>query len=291
MGGYGSGARFVLDSAIDRDRVDLAEWALAHGADPNAPPPTARALRNTSLYDRALRGNRPAIAELLLRSGVAPATSPVDGEDAFVVACLRLDRADAERWVRQHPGYLESSAAMFAAAARNQPEALQLLLDLGTPIEVTDEYRQRPLHVAVASDARQAVAFLLAHGADVDARETRWNASPLGYASYHGRTEMIDTLAAVSRDVFQLAAHGKVERLRVVLEEEPSRARETSMGVPLLWCLPDDPDAAIEVSKVLLAHGADPNAGPTKKMTAADVARQRGLDAAADLIAEAAARG
>jgi ankyrin repeat protein len=290
MGGYGSGARFVLDTAIEKDRYDLAEWALAHGADPNSPPPTARALRKTGLYDRAVRENRPAIAELLLRSGADPATAPLDGEEAFVAACLGLDRTAAERWARQFPEYLRSPTAMFAAAARDQPDAIQLLLDLGTPLEVMDEHRQRPLHVAVASDARQSVDALLAHAADVDAPETRWNASPLGYASYHGRTELIDLLAKASTDVFALASHGKVERLRVVLEEEPGRARETLAGFQPLWCLPDDPDAAVEVVKLLLAHGADPTAGPSKRKTAAESARQWGLEEAAALIEAAVAR-
>jgi ankyrin repeat protein len=180
---------------------------------------------------------------------------------------------------------------MFAAVARDQPDAIQLLLDLGTPLEVIDEYRQRPLHVAVASDARKALALLVARGADVDTPERRWHSSPFAYASYHGRTEIIDMLAAGSRDVFQLASHGGIERLRIVLEEEPARARETSSsGFPPLWWLPDDDDAAVEIVKLLLAHGADPTAGPTKRMTTAEAARQRGLDRAAAVIEEAIAR-
>ena len=39
MGGYGSGARFVLELAINKGNATLAEWALAHGAGPNAAPP------------------------------------------------------------------------------------------------------------------------------------------------------------------------------------------------------------------------------------------------------------
>ena len=290
MGGYGSGARFVIDTAIARNRVDLAEWALAHGADPNAPPPPAPALSKTSLYDRAMREERTAIAELLMKSGAEPATTPLEGEEAFVTACLHLDRATAERLAREHPAYLGSPTAMFAAAERDRPEAIQLLLDLGTALEVMDEHRQRPLHVAVASDARKAIAFLMARGADVDTPENRWSSSPLGYASYHGRMEVIDMLIPFSRDVFQLASHGKVERLRVVLAEEPARANATSRGFSPLWCLPDDPHVAVEVVKLLLAHGADPTSGPSKRKTAADAARQWGLDEAADLIEEAVAR-
>jgi hypothetical protein len=33
-----NGARFMLDAAVDRDLLGMAEWMLRHGADPNAPP-------------------------------------------------------------------------------------------------------------------------------------------------------------------------------------------------------------------------------------------------------------
>jgi uncharacterized protein len=291
MGGYGSGARFVLDTAIDKNRINVAEWALAHGADPNAPPPRARHLRMTSLYDRAVREHRVEIVDLLLRHGADRSTRALDGEEAFVAACLRLDRAEAERLVREHPELLESPAAMFAAASRDQVDAIELLLDLGTSVDVMDEQRQRPLHTAAANGAREAAAFLIARGADVDARETRWNAPPIGYAAHHGRAEIVDLLGGVIRDVWHLAYHGRVERLRAVLAEESARAQEVSAnGFTPLWWLPNDAAAAVTVAQLLLAHGADPTVRSKEGTTAAEAARLRGLDEAADLIDAAAAR-
>jgi ankyrin repeat protein len=289
MGSYGSGARFVLDTAIEKNRIDLAEWALAHGADANAPPPRARALRKTSLHDRATRENRLAIAELLVRYGAQPTTSTLEGEDAFVAACLRLDRATAEKLVAQHPEYLQTPTAIFAAAAHDQVESIELLLDLGTPVDVTDDDRQRPLHIAAANDARQAAALLIARGADVDAHESRWNAPPIGYAGHHGHAAMIDLLSAASRDVWLLAYHGNIERLGAMLAEDPSRAAEVSEnGFTTLWWLPNDEAKAVEVARLLLAHGADPTRCSKEGTTAAEAARLRGLDEAADLIAAAA---
>ena len=291
MGGYGSGARFVLDTAIEKDRMDLAEWALAHGADPNAPPPRARGLRRTSLYDRATRANRLALAELLVRYGAKRTTSALEGEDAFVHACLRIDRAAAEALAQRHPEYVQSPAAMFAAAARDQVDAIQMLLDIGTPVSVTDDQRQTPLHVAAAHDARRAAAVLIARGADVDARETRWDASPLGYAAHHGRPAMIDLLSASSHDVWQLAYHGKVDSLHAVLQVHPTGAAEVRDGVTTLWWLPDDEAQARDVAELLLQHGADPTVRAEDGTTAAEAARLRGLDDAADLIAAAVASG
>jgi uncharacterized protein len=292
MGGYGTGARFVLDTAIDKNRIDVAEWALAHGADANAPPPRARHLRTMSLYDRAVRENRLAIADLLLRHGADQTTAALEGEEAFVAACLRLDRATAERLVREHPEFIQSPAAMFAAASHDRADAIQLLLDLGTSVDVSDEQRQRPLHTAAANGARQAAALLIARGADVDARETRWNAPPIGYAAHHGRAEIVDLLSGVIRDVWHLSYQGKVERLRIVLTEEPARAQEVSSGngsTPLWW-LPNDATTAVAVAELLLAHGADPTVRSKEGTTAADAARRRSLDEAANVIDAAVAR-
>jgi uncharacterized protein len=290
MGNYGSGARFVLDTAFDRHRIELAAWALTHGADPNAPPPRARAPRQTSLIDRATREHRPDIAELLVRSGATGTIPALDGEEAFVAACLRLDGAAAETLAQQHPEYLQSPTAMFAAATRDQADAIELLLGLGTPVDVSDDHQQRPLHIAAASDAGRVAALLIARGADVDAREARWGAPPIGYAGHHGHGAMVDLLSSASRDVWPLAYHGKIERLAAVLAEDPERAREASAsGVTALWWLPNDEAKAVTVAELLLAHGADPTSRSAQGTTAADAARLRGLDDAAARIAAAAA--
>ena len=37
-GGYGTGARWFLDAAVEHNDVQLAEWCLSHGANPNSAP-------------------------------------------------------------------------------------------------------------------------------------------------------------------------------------------------------------------------------------------------------------
>src|SRR6185295_13874242 len=39
MGGYGCGARYLLDIAVGKNNLELSEWLLGRGANPNAPPP------------------------------------------------------------------------------------------------------------------------------------------------------------------------------------------------------------------------------------------------------------
>jgi ankyrin repeat protein len=291
MGGYGSGARFLLWTAIEHDDVGLAEWLLAHGANPDAAPARDARFSKRSLYEDARRRGNAAIAELLLRYGATPRTVVLDDEEAFLDACLRLDRREAEALVAKHPEYLPSTTAIFEAARRNRADAVALLLDLGVPIEVEDAFRKRTLHVAASgAGAPDVVTLLLARGAEIDPRETHWGATPIGYASHHDNQPMIDLLAPVSRVVWALAAQGRVARLREVLDAEPERAKEvTANGLTLLWRLPGDDARAADVVKLLLAHGADPSRKAKDGTTAADAARKRGLDAAADLIAAAGA--
>ncbi len=72
LGGYGRGARFLLNEAIANNNLKLAEWLLTHGASANAAPPPHPNLTKRSLHEEALRRGRTEIAELLVRYGATP---------------------------------------------------------------------------------------------------------------------------------------------------------------------------------------------------------------------------
>ena len=72
-----------------------------------------------------------------------------------------------------------------------------------------------------------------------------------------------------------------------MLRAEPGLANHLLAveGAPTpLFCLPDDEGAAVDVARILLAHGADPTARNDRGQSAIDAARNRGLDEAADLM-------
>jgi hypothetical protein len=211
-------------------------------------------------------------------------------DEAFLAACFRLDRSAVDAALRKHPTYLQSPDALFAAARRDRADVVAFLLELGVSIEVEDEYHQRALHVAAGSDARRVAALLIERGAEIDPRESRWGGTPMGHAAHNDHRAMIDLLAPHSRNVWMLAYAGKVERLRDVLAIDSAGAREVSPeGVTPLWWLPNDESTALAVIDLLLTHGANPAHVSKKGTTAADAARKRGLDRAADVLAVAAA--
>ena len=55
--------------AVEHDDVELAEWCLTHGANPNSAPGPERRNRQRSLYDEAVFRGHLAVAELLVRYG------------------------------------------------------------------------------------------------------------------------------------------------------------------------------------------------------------------------------
>lgn len=127
--------------------------------------------------------------------------------------------------------------------------------------------------------------MLVARGADVDRVETTWGGTPLGSATYSGERRLIDYLAPLSRDAWCLVFNGKVERLRAVLEEDPSLARATEEEGSLLLALPrDDESRAIELARVLLAHGADPSVRGSDGRTPADRAERLAMSELARVL-------
>jgi ankyrin repeat protein len=165
-------------------------------------------------------------------------------------------------------------------------EVARLLLDLGVSPDVENPRgRTRALHVAAAHGAERSAALLIERGADVDARETSYDGTPLSWAAFFEQPRMVELLAGYSRDVWRLTYTGRVERLREVLREEPVRARATNASgeTPLMW-LPSDAAAALEVARLLVEHGADPAARNAQGLSAADIATRRGLDEVAALL-------
>jgi uncharacterized protein len=290
MGGYGKGARYILGGAVRRNDIALAEWCLTHGASPEpAQPPHSRVRSNRSLYEEAQARGLSEMADLLARFGAkatAPSLTPAEN---FAAACLRMDRAEVQRQLQEHPEYVASAVAMFAAVQRDRLDVVKMLLELGVSPEIEDRTKQRPLHVAVSHDATHVAAFLLELGVEVDHRETNWGSTPLAWAVYGLKWSMIDLLTPYTRDIWNLVAAGKVERLRELLAKDASLAKVAHPnGHTPLMGLPDEEAKAIEIVELFLARGADPAKRNDDGKTAADLASERGLDEAAELLAAAA---
>jgi ankyrin repeat protein len=276
MGGYGSGARWMLNIAVRDDNMELAEWVLAHGANPNAGPPRSSLMLQRPLYEGALLSGNTEMAELLLRYGAAQG-APLGGLDAFAAAALRLDSEEVRRLAVRHPEYLKAPEPMLAAARLDRVDVVRLLLDVGVSPDVATDKGERGLHAAAYANALGVAKLLLERGAAVDPVNTEWDSTPLGAAAYAQHPQMIELLGRVSRDVWNLVPTGNVERLRELFRNEPDLEKIAGGGhTPLMW-LPDDEPRALEVAALLLANGADPAVRNNDGETAADRAAKLGM--------------
>jgi ankyrin repeat protein len=173
---------------------------------------------------------------------------------------------------------------MFEAVSRDRADVVEFLIGLGMSIEIEDQFKQRPLHVAASNNSLRVAALLIERGAEIDPVESNWGATPLGFANYGQKTAMIELLARVSSNIWELTSCGHVERLRELLGAKPELARAgDENNTPLMW-LPDDEALSIEVAELLLANGADPTIRNQGGLTAADCAEKRGLYAVAELL-------
>ena len=289
MGGYGFGARFVLDRAVARNQLKLARWVLEHGGSPNATPARDQRFSKRSLHDEAVRRGLTEMADLLARFGASVRTRALEGEEAFLAACFRGDHDAARRMVERHGDYLRSPLVMHEAARCDRADVVDLLLDLGVSPDIGDPQQgdQRPLHVAAYAGAAGVARRLIARGAAIDPVDSAHEGTPLWFAMWGKRAATIDVLSPHSRDLWALTATGNVERLRALLAAEPDLARSRgSASTPLMW-LPDDEARAAEIVDLFLAAGADPTIARPDGMTAVDLARTRGLVEAAGKLAAA----
>ena len=238
----------------------IAEWALSHGANPNPPRASDARTPPGTLHEQAIRNGLHEFAALLARYGARDA---------------HAEAMHAENVVDE----------LFTAAEYDRAAVVARILDSGvSPNVEKPKARTRPLHLAAYNDAVSVVQLLIDRGADIDPRDAVHRTTPIYWAYWGGSRRAVDLLTPYTRDVWALTAAGKLDRLRELLAEEPALARSRDEHDTVLFYLPDDERIAAEIVRLLRANGADASVKRKDGTTAADVARARGLDEAAQLL-------
>jgi ankyrin repeat protein len=160
--------------------AELIDLLLSRGADPAAAGPDRR-----SPYALAVSLGRSDVAELLRSYG---ANQDASATDELLSACLRGDLAAATSLVQRHPGLLgtltgdQHGAALTHAAETGNAAGLAAMLDLGFPIEARGDDGGTALHAAAYAGSAEVAELLVSRRADVEATDTTWDSTPLGWA-------------------------------------------------------------------------------------------------------------
>lgn len=171
----------AVAAAVECDcSAELIELLLQSGGDPNAP-----GRDGSSPVRLATRRGRTEIVELLGRYGARVQATEID---RFLAACIHADRGQARRLLSDHPDLLdrlsdEDRGSMIDAAEYGNIEAVRLMLELGFLVNTrAGEHGCTALHTAAVSGSTELVRLLIDAGADLEARDTTWNDTPLGWA-------------------------------------------------------------------------------------------------------------
>jgi ankyrin repeat protein len=177
----------------------------------------------------------------------------------------RGDLDEAKRLFDAHPDFLGVDLWPLAIFQGKSVEMTRLLLDRGLhPDECTAP--RKPLHLAVYQCLPDIVDLLIERGADVNLRNPL-DETPLELLDAYEPRPIGDPDAARIRkalreagakdDLYTVIRAGEVEELRALLKADPSLARaDNSLGGPLFVAARS---GRVEVTKLLLEYGADPN--------------------------------
>jgi ankyrin repeat protein len=273
---------YLLGNAVANNHLTRAEWLLNHGASAT----TLHGYSRQTVHTLARLAGYSRMAEMLVRHGAQ--AEALHGERALIAAIMDTGSEQTVReMVAADASLLRSATPLHTAAMHGRTSSVSLLLSLGADVNAVDHAGVTALHRAAHAGAIDTIDVLLAAGADVNRRDHKWHGTPLSWAIALKQPHAADRLAQVSQDVRSLARSGRVARLNQVLQEAPALANDTLRGVndpTPLFCLPDDETDAYEVTRVLLAHGANPSVTNRAGKTAEQTARLRGLEEAADLM-------
>lgn len=171
----------VIYAAVRSDcSAEIVDLLLAHGAEPELPGADGR-----SPHALAVSKGRTDLAALLRQHGASDDATELD---VFLSACLRGDLADAKR-LASAPGFLgqfaseQQSEAMIRAAETGNTGAMRVMLDIGFPVDVRGgAYGGTALHAAGYAGSAEVVRLLIDRGADIEARDARWESPPVDWA-------------------------------------------------------------------------------------------------------------
>jgi ankyrin repeat protein len=278
---------FLLSHEVAQGDLDLVRFLLERGANPNA----VSRYNHHSAHAAARLTGRTEITALLEQFGAR--VEPLSVEDHFGVALHQKDKSLAADMLRQHPQLLQN-IELLSNCAMSDVDTCLWLVQQGFDINTPNRSGQTVLHRYASWNKPDAVATLVALGANPDAREKNWQATPLGLALHHHYWPVVEVLLPITNNLLDMCRVADSKRAERLLARGPTQVvlERTPMGNTALHVVSqakqDDPDfgASVATIELLLKYGADPTALNNEGKTPAQWYRQIGMDEVADYMAD-----
>ena len=192
--------------------------------------------------------------------------------------------------------------ALLSAAGRGDAAAVKAALAVGAAINARDNQQQSALLLAVQRGDRDLASYLIGEGADINAEAANHD-TPWLLAGALGRTEMLAAMLDTGKvdytkrnryggnALIPACERGHVDTVRLLLSRSKIDVDHiNNLGWTALLeavILSDGGPRHIEIVKLLLDAGADPNIADRDGITPLKHARDRRYDAIAALIKDA----
>ena len=183
---------------------------------------------------------------------------------------------------------------LLTAASRDDATGVKAALDAGAPIDASDDHGQTALLFAVQHGNADLARHLIGRGADINAEATNHD-TPWLLAGALGRTEMLAAMLDTGKvdyakrnryggnALIPACERGHVETVRLLLDRSKIDVNHVNnlgwTGLLEAVILSDGGPRHVEIVRMLLAAGADPNIadkdGVTRSSTPATAATMR----------------
>ena len=248
----------ALEMAASLGHLAIVKMVLARGLDPKGEGAAV------AILEAAEAGNLE-IVKTLLAAGVSPDGKLKDSRSTPLVVAARKGNLELARLL------IEKGADVNLMPLRCFPQ-----------LRKGEYYIGGPLHEAIGFDQPEIIDLLLANKADVNLLEPRGKLTPLWLAAWKGKPDLIKRLLDLGADpdtesvkqfqnngfegypgqstpLERAIIAGSVESVKLLLEAKD--ARKTPLESTLLFdaVISHRTDQTLDIAKLLLDHGADPN--------------------------------
>lgn len=287
--------RHPLHLAIIKKQPAALHALLELGADTAA----IDAAGLTPLDQAALNGESAMVDDLLAH-----------GAELALPAALILNR-DVERLLNENAGMLvpggRFETLIIRAAEQAPARVVELLLRHGAAVDALDNEKSSvdgtagytALHAAAFRGNMEAARVLLANGASVTVRDSRYSGTPAGWAAYAGHDDIRDLILQGPIDVFDAIYYDRLDRLPEIFERSPASINQPigrllsrepeptdwtkSWWTPLAFAVVNEKTDAV---RALLELGAEPSIRDPQGRTLREIAESMGQREIASLLDE-----